>query len=177
MTQVVKRITQKSVLGKVKAVTPPNDGETVKAFRVYGHAVKMAEKTATHGDYYEFTGDFEAINLITGEYFRSSVMILPDIASLELSKAFHDERNNMVTFAFEIGVRADESAIAGYVFTCEPLVEQDKDNDPLANLRQSIGADKPKQVTGEKQPEKQPEQKPEQPKQPHQNAGKDKAKA
>lgn len=134
---------------------------------IYGAARQFVTGVTTYGDYTKFKGDFEAVNLGTGEAFKSSALILPEIVETMLINALLAEGAKAgkaktanaaeqagtdaqapVEFAFTIGVRPTtnkEGSGRGYEFTVKPLQEF-SGADAIAHLRdrvKAIGHEKP----------------------------------
>lgn len=142
----------------------PKTGQTIvdgPVAHIYGSARNYLVGTSTYGEFTKFRGDFEAVNLATGESYRSQNLLLPDIAAGLLVSALHaagakhgttktattpenpgEPATAPVEFAIEIGVRktaSDKPGGRGYEFTLRPLVET-RDSDPLAALRKHVKA-------------------------------------
>ncbi|RJP44495.1 hypothetical protein C4587_01790 [Candidatus Parcubacteria bacterium] len=143
MTELVKKITAKGIVPDLaeRVKTPGDlydaDEKTIVAtpvFHVYGLARKYDAERSQYGEYLRFTGDFEAVNLKTGEVHRAGSMILPDIAENVLAGAMNTEGAQAVQFALEIGVKPSKSPV-GYDYTVKPLVENREAEDALTTLR------------------------------------------
>lgn len=134
---LIKKISPKTVVGDV---TPPE--KPTALFTVIGIASGIKSGPSPYGEYVALTGQFEAMNLETGEQYVAPICFLPDplqgmiVAQLRTP----DENGKMVTvqFGVEVGVRAAKSA-TGYEYTVRELVEADR-NDPLADLRKALPA-------------------------------------
>ncbi len=129
------------------------------AAHIYGSARNYLVGISTYGEFMKFRGEFEAVNLATGESYRSANLLLPDIAASLLISALHaagakhgtvktaNEAENPgepatapVEFAIEIGIRKSKNVQpggAGYEFTLRPLIET-RDSDPIAALRKLV---------------------------------------
>ena len=79
-----------------------------------------------------FTGDFEAINIETGEVFRSPVAYIPEPAQGLLAAKL--KTNESVQFSFIVGVIKSEKSVTGYEYTVKPVVEESQ-ADALKSLR------------------------------------------
>lgn len=137
---LLKKISVKNVCGDIKA---PAIGETVEKMVIMGYAKSTEIKKTTFGDSVGFHGDFKAIDVSTGEEFRSGVCYLPDVAENLLSNAMDDAGGAVVEFGFSVSVigvkgRTPEEPTK-YEYRCKPLTES-AENDPLALLENRIKA-------------------------------------
>jgi hypothetical protein len=83
------------------------------------------------GEYAELVGQFQAVNLESGEMFQSSKAILPGFIADPMVEAHAGGQE--VEFAIQIGVKRNEGSVVGYEFSVKPLVEP-KVSDKLAKL-------------------------------------------
>ena len=109
------------------------EGESQRdLYQVVGVASGKKSGTSDYGEWASLTGNFAAINLDTGEEFRSGVLFLPDVALDpilgQLSMGAH-----AIEFGFTISIVEDDESATGYVYTATPLIEPDE-NDPLEAL-------------------------------------------
>jgi hypothetical protein len=89
-------------------------------------------------DWTALLGNFEAVNALTGEVFRSGVCFLPNyVADLVAGQLTGDVDN--VRFAFDITAQYAEESATSYVYAATPLIAP-KPDDPLAILTGSIPA-------------------------------------
>lgn len=109
------------------------------AMSIIGEAQSFKEHTSeTMGVSYAFNGEFRAKNREGVEYV-GPVCFLPEPAQGMLHAALdQEERVGGIRFAFDFLVVEDDTAIKGYRFECEPLVEP-KPSDALAQFAASIG--------------------------------------
>lgn len=138
MTTLLKKLSAKNVVGNI--VAPPIGVE--KELLVLMGFVKSSEiKTTTFGDSTGFHGDFKAINVETGEEFRSGTCYLPDVASDLLANALAASNGAVVEFGFKVSIIGVKSKIDGeankYEYRCKPLMEA-SENDPLAALEDRL---------------------------------------
>lgn len=151
-----------SIKGIGAQPAPGSVKEPREIAKIFGSARQFAVGTTTYGDFVKFKGDFEAINMATGETFRSNSLLVPQILENMLVQALldagaragktktakdaevqGDPATAPVEFAVIVGVRPAGSkdgaapAGTGYEFTLKPLVEL-RDSDPLAHLRQAV---------------------------------------
>jgi hypothetical protein len=155
-TETINKITMKAVGAQPKA-------GTVEAPHMLLHVLGIARSFKTgssnYGFFQKFSGDFEAINLETGEVFRSNNLMLPAVAEMLLKSALIDagaeagragdrgipDREGKaatvpVEFAYAIGVKPGkpregaQESYAGYEYTVESLTTS-KRSDALQSLR------------------------------------------
>jgi hypothetical protein len=156
--QYLSKITLKSIDAqpKPRSVTAPE----ILA-HVFGIARRFRVGSSAYGIFHSFLGEFEAVNLSTGEVTRSGRILLPPIAEKILLErmeaggatagkdrtATQDEEDGEaasepIEFAFAIGVRPlygpDGKTLSergsGYEYTLHPLMEM-RENDSLAKIR------------------------------------------
>lgn len=90
---------------------------------------------------YQFFGNFEAINLQTGEVFQSTKLFLPKVVEDLLETTLRPtgkEKLESVRFAFQIAATPGESPV-GYIFKAANLMKL-QENDPLAAMREELAA-------------------------------------
>lgn len=138
-TNLLNKITAKTINGG-KPKAPKNDGEYLPIMQVYGNADQVAPDHNDYGEFVKIRGQIGAVNMATGEKFRSGEAILPRVAEQHLAPAIRQaERDGgAVQFAYEIGIKGDDSSVTGYVYTATPLIE-DEESDPLAQLEAQVG--------------------------------------
>lgn len=116
------------------------DGAVVPMLRVFGRATSVEEKLSDYGPYCLFKGAFEAVNLKTGESFRSGLLIIqgPAEGMLQGAVSFIGQEGGEVPFGYEIGVKYVKNEQGNpYQFTARDLLENSSIamTDPLAELR------------------------------------------
>jgi len=131
MSKLIKKITPKTVLGKIKSIAHDLT-ETTPVMRVVGIARGLSTGEGDYGSWVKFKGDFSATNLLTGDVFRSPACILPGIAGDLIESAVMDSENNGVEFGFDITLEPSDSPV-GYEFSAIPLLET-KEETPLDSL-------------------------------------------
>jgi hypothetical protein len=103
------------------------------------------EKTSeTMGTSFAFAGEFRAINQ-NGEEAAAPICFLPEPAQSLLKTQIDDLAENgggNVEFGFHFWAVEDATAIKGYYFECEPLMEARPSN-ALAHLTKAIGMEMP----------------------------------
>ncbi len=129
--EMVKKLSVKKVIG-AKPKFDDEDQKTKDVMQVVGVASGMKTGTSDNGDWTALTGNFAAVNLETGEQFRSGVCFIPDVA-LDPIVGQLNQGVTAVEFGWTISIKRDENAATGYVYTARPLIEADE-NDPLEQL-------------------------------------------
>jgi hypothetical protein len=142
MANLEKKITVKTVCGKIKDVLPKEFKKEIPLMRVVGMVRSYSTPDTEYGPYLRLKGSFEATNILTGEVARSGTCILPEVASDALEAVLMDDDIKTVNFGFDIGVKPSDIPI-GYEFTATPLIESN-DMDPLQQLSNSISKALPK---------------------------------
>lgn len=133
---LLKKISVKTVCGRPVV---PTDQKVAWLMEVFGVASGLKRGTSDKGDWYGFTGAFQALNMATGDVYRAGLLYLPGIAGdLVLPQVIADE-NNSVEFGFRIGVVKDEASAVGYVYRAEPLLPV-SENDPIELLSHKMSA-------------------------------------
>lgn len=153
---LISKITLKAIGAQPK---PHTIKTRTRVAEVYGSARKYSIGSSTFGSFVKFHGDFEAVNALTGEDFRSPALLLPELAQelivnalnhagatagkikSEDNKAVEGEAaSSAVDFAFAIicnPVQDGKPSTTGYTYQIEPIVEP-TGADPLAALRAHV---------------------------------------
>lgn len=105
--------------------------------RVIGIATSSKLGSSNFGDYYEFLGNFSAINH-DGEMFRSPKAILPEPAQSLLQAAVEGANGGTVELAFDF-MAVPDSGDKGYKFEVIPLMQRDP-ADPLDTLLADVNS-------------------------------------
>ena len=137
MSALTKKLSTAKIVGKVNVRKLPEDGTIVNLYTVIGVAVGTKSGTSDFGDWTGLVGQFEAVNLETGEKFASANLFLPDVAQGLIEAQLANAENHQVQFAFVIGAMADSNSPVGYAYTAQPILQPDA-KDPLADLRASV---------------------------------------
>lgn len=151
MTEVtmLKKLGAKQVLGNIKAITNTmceKDGDTCKAYTIFGQSNGVKTGVGTYGTWYAFQGQMEAINHVSGERFAAIQCFIPEPIQSMLLDALKD--HEQIEFAFTVSVKRRDDLKEGYEYLVTPHKET-RESDPLANLRGLI-PDYSKQKTPEK---------------------------
>ena len=136
MSNLIRKITAKSVCGKMEAPK-----KATRLFSVFGIATKTKTGSTDYGSWTALVGRFEAINIETGEVFEAPQCFLPEPLNTMIAEALDEvddegERvNKSLGFSVEIGIKPSDVPI-GYEYTTKENVKADID-DPLAQLRET----------------------------------------
>lgn len=114
---------------------PRADGEQYLA-RIVGVTHSISRGESDFGPFIKFNGDFEGINIATGEVFMSGVCMMPETVSGILAKAVEAEGSEAVEFAVEIWA-VPHTTPTGYQYVVRPLTNIAK-NTPVLNLKQRL---------------------------------------
>lgn len=130
---MISKISAKSVIGKIKA---PDSGQHF-IMQVMGIATGTKTGESDKGPWTALLGSFQAINMETGNVYRSGVCFLPNIVLNMILPKLLEKDSKAVEFAFNIGIKADEDSVTGYVYIAEPIFEA-AENDPLEMLTKKL---------------------------------------
>lgn len=134
---ILSKISVKSVLGhKVKT---PEKSEML--IQVMGVATGIKTGESDKGPWTALLGSFQAINMQSGNVYRSGVCFLPNIVLNLILPKLLEKESKSIEFAFNIGVAPDEESAVGYVFIAEPIFDA-AENDPLEMLTKKLPAPK-----------------------------------
>jgi len=117
----------------------PKPGDATPLFTAYGKLEDLKTGQDDKGNpWTKFLGMVEAVNMDTGEVFRSGAIFFPNSisSSIEggLKKAKEDKDFSSLEFAVEVGAKFSEASI-GYEFLVKSLIQPKKESDPLAIMR------------------------------------------
>jgi hypothetical protein len=130
---LLKKLSLASLIGKIEKPKGPT-----ALYRVIGTVIGVKTGTSTYGGWTALMGDFEAINLDSGEMYASSKAFLPEPA-LSMLAAASMKSPGGVEFAVEVGVKPANNAF-GYEYTVRPLIDS-APTDALKALRGVAFAD------------------------------------
>lgn len=143
MTQYVKKLSAKTIIGKIPV---PKEGKYERLFTIIGSAESVRMGESNFGPWTAFLGEFEAVNIQTGEVFKGSQAFVPEPAESMIAAKLREtdeegkRAHTSVEFAFEVGVKgiifADRET---YEYTVKPLVEAQQ-SDKLSALRDAAKA-------------------------------------
>jgi len=156
--EILGKITMKNIGAQPK---PRSVTERKELCHIFGSCESFQEGSTTYGIFRKFEGRFEAVDVMTGEVFRSKYLLLPEIAEALLTeqlialgavagkvKTAEDKGSagtpgrEPVEFAIAVGVKPifekDGKTIVergqGYEYSVRPLVESRR-ADSLSHLR------------------------------------------
>lgn len=135
-----KKLTPKSVMGKIP--NPPEKG-TTPLYTIIGvcHGVVKGAKEfgGETRPWTKLIGNFEAVNLISGEVFAAPECFLPEPYNSMIAQKFEgDSAVNAVEFAIEVGLSPPaEGQTVKYVYAGK-MIQEAGEADPLANLRKRV---------------------------------------
>ncbi|WYA79124.1 ssDNA binding protein [Salmonella phage PKJ.Ry.20.3] len=132
--EIVSKLTLKTIGAQPK---PHSVKENTALASIYGRVRGKKVGQSTFGDFIKFEGEFEGVNIATGEVFRSGALILPKVLESLLAGAVDGE--NTVDFAVEIWAKPSEKGNTGYEYGVKPLIEPAA-SDELAALRNQVKA-------------------------------------
>lgn len=149
--EILRRITLRNAGLTVKeiktATLAAGEGVNVPLLKIVGDTTEAKTGQTDKGEFTALLGDFVSVNLLTGEQFQSGKAILPNFISEVLSAALNASQS--VTFALEIGAKADESAVTGYVYTTRSLVDAEP-SDKMKRLLAAANIDTSKRLEAPK---------------------------
>ncbi|MFA7334724.1 MAG: hypothetical protein AB7Q37_18780 [Pyrinomonadaceae bacterium] len=122
----IKKITVKNVCGgDLKSLLPKEGGARTIA-RIFGVASGKTDGVSHFGGepspWVKFSGQFQGINTVTGEEFKSFTCLLPELGANLLGLALESSDGSPVEFGFDIAISGTDTPI-GYQFEVTPLVE------------------------------------------------------
>jgi len=147
---IISKITLKTVgIDDPESLVIPGKKKNVPVMRVYGLLRTATEKQTDIGKSMTLIGDFEAVNLITGEIYKSGKCYLPTIAegpvTEMLFQAQAKDPKASVKFALDVMVSYFESKFpkgAKYTWGVTSLFDTPEECDPLADIRKALPAPK-----------------------------------
>jgi len=139
MSTLKRKLSVKEVCGTLPRM---NAGDPSRSLmHIIGKANRVKEGVGDFGPWQKLMGQFEAVNLETGEIFVSPQCILPEPMNGMIAGQILNAESSaapVIDFALEIGVEASGKAGGtGYEFTTRPLVEA-RETDALAELRKHV---------------------------------------
>lgn len=129
--KLLNKISIKGVCGAIKV----GKGDAERALlQVMGIVSGTLLKTTQYGDSTGLKGQFKAVNVETGEIFRSGVCYLPNVATDLIAGALRE--GMQLEFAFGISVKPADNPI-GYEYNVASLLPV-AENDPLDALESRL---------------------------------------
>ena len=138
--ELLNKISVKGVYGAID-IKALHAGGAKTLMRVMGIVNSYKVITTSFGDSIAFLGNIKAVNVDTGDEFRSGKAFLPAIASLLIEGALSGQNAEGVQFAFDVGIKPvqDRQGKDSYEYTVKPLIDT-ADNDPLKLLEDKINS-------------------------------------
>lgn len=135
MSAFLKKLSPKIILGGVTPDAPPRDHKGPQwLFNIIGICTGKAEGDSDYGHYIAMLGDFQGVNLATGEEFRTQTKCyMPDVVLFPVINRLGMDGVTSVSFGYKVGVLRDDTAATKYVYVAEPLAELQQ-ADPLGQL-------------------------------------------
>jgi len=134
---LVKKISAKSIIGDVKKLVKTREnGDVIPLMNAYGRATGFKTGNTDFGAWTAFTGNFEAVSLVTGEEFQGrQIFLVEPLQGMLMDQLASAES---VDFAYTLSVVVNESLPMGYEYRINPITEI-KRSDELESLRQLAG--------------------------------------
>jgi len=135
-SKLLKKISTKDVLGGAGILThlsllqeaASKPDKTVWLMSIMGitSRARTGLSKETDKEFIQFIGEFEAVNLLTNEEFKSSRCFVPDFIADAIYANMRDAETgemNEAQFAIKVGAHYDPTAIRLYVYDIQSLVE------------------------------------------------------
>lgn len=157
--KILKKVSVSTVLNlKSKGIRELCSSGEVAIMRIMGIVNKAEADEGDNGTFIRFRGEFNAVNLVTGEDCMSTVAFLPspidELLHQQIVKSTDENGNAAIQFAFEITVKESEKSTTGYEYDVNSLLET-KVSDPLQALKASLAPvriSKPQEKPAEEKP-------------------------
>lgn len=139
----LKKLSVKTVHGKIRQDEIPKDGKTVTPImQIIGMATGVVSGDTDFGAYDKLIGQFEAVDLVSGELFTAPECFVPEPYNSMIAQKLKGSQNvpgvSAVEFAFEIGVMAPtEDQTVKYTYSTKVLRDASA-GDPLETLRARV---------------------------------------
>lgn len=142
-TKIIGKMSVKTLGCNPRKVTSFDDGAApldLCTIMGFANGFKHGEDPKSATIWTCLTGEFEGVNLQTGESYRSGKLFLPagiqDVVEAPLKQAAADKKEVVIRFAFSISAVKASNPI-GYSYEARPLLTPQED-DSLAQLRKQI---------------------------------------
>jgi hypothetical protein len=141
MATVIKKISVKTVIGGPAKIRSLHDGPIM---RVFGMMRGTQSGEGENGPWIALIGNFQAINMETGEIFAAAKCFLPGAAGDIVVEAWNNSQDGEnpaenMKFAFDIKKFTDDGSAVGYQYSAVPLIEA-SEADPLAEMARALPA-------------------------------------
>lgn len=144
MKQISRRLSigDMGIDGKAIVADMTKDGDTVVVARIYGRAsgydARPSKLDPTRSDI-RFKGEFEGVNMLTGEVFAASGCYLPGAAEDNLRSTVDAlQDGEAALFGVEIALKKSAKSPVGYVYGVA-VPKQPEAADPLSAIRAEMG--------------------------------------
>lgn len=111
-------------------------GKAIQLYTLIGVVNGVKPGSTSMGDFAKLLGEFEAVNLSTGETFHSGTAILPNFIGDNIAAAVMRGAES-VQFAITVSAKPDEKSVAGFVYAVESGMAP-SEHSPLAQLRNQV---------------------------------------
>ena len=135
--KIISKISIKTVWGSKPDAPRKGEPDTQWLMQVVGQANSFGTGSTDKGEWTKLIGAFQAINLETGEAYRSGTCFLPNVALDLVMGQLKMAETKAVSFGFKIGIVRDESSATNYVYVADPIYEV-MEHDPLAPLLEKM---------------------------------------
>lgn len=165
---LVAKISAKDLLGPVAKVVKENItvGERKDVFGVAGMCDAIEEGTGTYGEWARFKGEFQAVNYLTAEVFRSEATHVPSVLESVLLRDLQSMRDTVkelkhstvtaltgpIEFAFTVAIERledEDNGAISYKYICTPKTEL-KQNDKISHLTKMLELSPPENTKTKK---------------------------
>lgn len=144
---LVGKISTKTVIGGIKEIKAAADGPIMRIFGIMRGTKKgMTARQNQDGsiaqqEWTAFIGNFQAVNLLTGQNFISAKAFLPGAAGALIEQTWNEAQDGengaeSMKFAFDIIKTANDTSAVGYTYSATPLILAS--SDPLVDLAREL---------------------------------------
>lgn len=128
-------------MAQCEEIAESNQGKAVPVLRVWGIASSKTAGVTQFGPYLKFSGEFAALNYVTGEEARSQGLLLPAVAEGVVASLVDKaaKTGGQAQIGIEITVEYNNSAKGGtkFKYGVTPLFEY-KGDDALAEMAKQL---------------------------------------
>lgn len=116
----LRKISPKTVFGEINFERLVKE-KSIDIMDVYGVITRTSIVSSDYGDSVKFGGQFRAMNLETGELFRSSVLYLPKFMQDEIAGSMVE--GSTAEFAVRMRAEYNKESATKYIYMADTLVE------------------------------------------------------
>lgn len=134
-----KRLTVKDIYGTPKKLG--DDSDVLEIVRITGIVSSIRETEDKYSPGHirlALVGEFEAVNVSSGDIFYGPKAFLPYQAQTEIQRVFRESNSKKVHFAYSISYK-NSATRTGYEYVCRALIKTAY-YDSLVNLRPNLKA-------------------------------------